>query len=251
MGRFTTRVLTAGIAIACLLLLAACEPSGTPVSEEPMLRIHDVSGLRIESLDDNLNELLSREDLPLSGKVELLDENRLAVNASRYLQDEIAQILDELREQAPADAVQRPFRVEYWFLRMAKTESSDDVPGYIADDLQPLLANYEGYSLSVEDYLESFHSGSSSIDHISSGMRTNIFFRKVGSTRDEVMLNAHASARSGELGRSNPGIIRYAINHTLEPGKPLVLGRAHTGGSAGETSYQVLVAFAEWSDATD
>lgn len=239
------RILPAAM-LASVLLLTACEQSDAPDVEESVLRVHDVSGLQVKALDKKLNELLSREDLPLRGKVELLDDNRLAVNASRYLQDEIVTMIDQLRDHAPGDAIERPFRVEFWLLRMAPGETSGDLPGYLSDELEPLLSKYEGYDLSVEDYLESYHASQASIDSISSGKATEIYFRRAATSNSGIVLGARVHSRAG-----TGDMITYQVNHTLEPGKSLVLGRAHDGGGAQKASYQVLVARAEWTDSAD
>lgn len=246
MSQFEPIRILPAVMLASVLLLTACEQPGAPDKEESVLRVHDVSGLQVKQLDQKLNELLSREDLPLRGKVELLDESRLAVNASRHLQDEIAAMIGQLRDHAPRDAIERPFRVEFWLLRMAQGETSGDLPEYLRDDLEPLLSQYEGYDLSVEDYLESYHASEASIDRISSGKRTNIFFRRVAAQSSGIVLGArvHSDAGAGSM-------ITYEVNHTLEPGKSLVLGRAHDGGGKEKASYQVLVARAEWTDSAD
>jgi len=234
------------VLLAAILPLTACNRADAPETEESVLRVHDVSDLQVQELDDKLNELLSRADLPLRGKVELIDDNRLAVNASRYLQDEIEAMIDQLRDDAPGDAIERPFRIEFWLLRMAPGEGSGDVPAYLADDLEPLLSQYDGYGLSVEDYLESFHTSQASINRISSGTANSISFQSAAASSSGIILRARFSSHS-----RGQGTINYEINHTLEPGKPLVLGRAHYGGGADKASYQILVARAEWADAAD
>ena len=225
------------------MLATGCDRSGTAGAEESVLRIHDVSGLQVDELDEKLNDLLSREDLPLTGKVELLDDHRLAVNASRYLQDEIGAMIDQLHEHKPGDAIERPFRVEFWLLRMASGESSGDVPDYLAEALEPLLQQYPGYELSVDDYLESFHGGQAAINHISSGNGSTIRFRRATASDSGIELRARVYGSGSS--------INYEVNHTLEPGRTLVLGRAHDGGGAEKASYQILVARAEWTDSTD
>lgn len=244
MSRLDPKRVVAVVLLVAILPLTACNQADAPETEESVLRVHDVSDLQVKDLDDKLNELLSREDLPLRGKVELIDDNRLAVNASRYLQDEIVAMIDQLRDDAPGDAIERPFRIEFWLLRMAPGEGSGDVPAYLADELEPLLSQYQGYALSVEDYLESFHTSQASIDHISSGNESRIIFRRAVASRSGIFLRARFNSYSG--GQS---VINYEINHTLEPGKPLVLGRVHDGGGADQASYRVLVARAEWADA--
>lgn len=249
MNHFHTRLMAVAT-LAFTMLLTGCEQTGvSDENEEPVLRVHDVSDLNVDQLDEKLNELLSREDLPLRGKVELLDDDQLAVNASRYLQDEIAAMMEQLRNRAPADAIQRPFRIEFWLLRMARDteEGAGDVPEYVAEDLEPLMARYEGYELSVYDYLESFHSGIATVDDISSGKQTRVNFARIDSSTDEILIDANVYAH----GEPGAGLIDYHINHSLTPGKALVLGRAHDGGRAEHASYQVLVARAEWTGLAD
>lgn len=231
--------------LAVVLLLTACEQSGAPDLEESVLRVHDVSGLQVEELDEKLNELLSREDLPLRGKVELLDDNRLAVNASRYLQDEIVAMIDQLRDYDSSSAIERPFRVQYWFLRMAKGEGGGDVPASVNEDLAPLLERFEGYSLSVEDYVETYHTGTSSVGSVSSGQGARIAVRSAESTKVGMKLRARVYSPG------QAASISYEVGHMLVPGKALVLGQVHDGGDAAQASYQVLVARAEWTDSTD
>ncbi len=235
----------AAFLMALALMLTACNQSSTPDSEESVLRVHDVTGLQIDTLDEKLNELLSREDLPLRGRVELLDENRLAVNASRFLQDEIAAMIDQLRVSDSTDAIERPFRVQYWFLRMAKDTSSEDVPDDILSDLKPMLDRFDGYSLSVEDYLETHHRAASNVGHVRSGRGTYVSMHSVQATEEGVALHA----RIHSPGQSSS--INYEVNHELKPGRALVLGKVHDGGNDEQASYQVLVARVEWTDSAD
>ncbi|NBB92525.1 MAG: hypothetical protein GVY32_05065 [Gammaproteobacteria bacterium] len=252
MNPVKSRRLLVGLLVALSLALVGCEldrppRADTSAEEASVLRVHDVSDLQVEGLEGKLNELLSREDLPLRGRVELLDDGRLAVNASRHLQDEIAGMIEQLRESVPADIVERPFRIEFWFLRLAPGESSGDLPAYLADELAPLVAQYEDYGLSIQDYLESHHSSASSMRSIYSGSGALVRFRRVVPTEQGILLNASTQSDSAAGRRS----IIYEIDHVLQPGKSLVLGRAHDGGDAGKASYQLLVARAEWTDEAD
>lgn len=245
MSQFEPMRILPAVILASVLLLTACEQSEAPDEAESVLRVHDVSGLQVDELDDKLNELLSREDLPLRGKVELLDNNRLAVNASRYLQDEIDAMIDQLRVSDPAETIEQPFRVQYWFLRMAKDASSEDVPEHIVSDLSPLLERFDGYSLSVEDYLETHHRAASHVGHVSSGRGARVLMRNAEATEEGVVLRARIQS-PGEHSSIN-----YEINQELVPGRTLVLGKVHDGGNAEQASYQVLVARAEWTDSAD
>ncbi|NBD95273.1 MAG: hypothetical protein GVY11_02200 [Gammaproteobacteria bacterium] len=245
MTHFSKGSLLVSLGLACALILSACEQSGPSDSTESVLRVHDVTGLQIDTLDEKLNELLSREDLPLRGKVELLDDNRLAVNASRFLQDEIATMIDQLRVLDSRDTIERPFRVQYWFLRMAKDEGSEDVPEDVVSDLKPLLDRFDGYSLSVEDYLETHHRAASSVGRVSSGRGAFVLMRSTQTTAEGIALRA----RIHSPGQSSS--INYEVNHELKPGRALVLGKVHDGGNAEQASYQVLVARAEWTDTAD
>lgn len=231
------------VIVSGILMLAACQQTQAPGSEDSVLRVHDVSGMQVDELDDKLNDLLSREDLPLRGRVELLDDNRLAVNASRNLQNEIAALIDQLRDNESANAVDRPFRVQYWFLRMARGEGSSDVPDSIATELAPLVKQFPGYSLSVEDYLETYHTPASRVGgNVSSGKGARVSVRSTESTEEGVMLRAQIYSPG-----QNSSIM-YDVNHTIVPGKPFVLGQVHDGSEAAQASYQVLVARAEWTD---
>jgi hypothetical protein len=206
--------------VACAMIFASvlsgCGQHENAGPDDAVLRVHDVSGVNVEQLDSKLNELLSRDDLPLRGKVTLLAEGRLAVNASRFLQDEISAMVEQIRDQHPINGIQRPLRVEFWLLRMAKDSGTTDVPVHQSNVLEPLLAEYEGYGLPVYDYLESFHSGIASVDHIRSGQGTSVYFGKIAASEDGIEMAARVVARS-----SSKYTIDYRTNHQLQPGKLL------------------------------
>lgn len=239
------RKIVAGLVLVGAILLTGCEEDPALSSGEPVLRIHDVSGLQVDSLDKKLNELLSREDLPLRGRVELLDDNRLAVNASRYLQDEITAMIGQLRDQGPMEKIERAFQVQYWILRMARGEGDGDVPDSVHSDLVPLLDEFEGYALSVEDYMETHHRPGGRVGMVSSGRGAHVSTRAAEATEAGMVIQALVSS-PGEAGS-----ITYQVNHTLVPGRALVLGQAHDGGYDEQASYQVLVAKAKWTGPAD
>lgn len=234
-----------GMVLAGILILPGCGQDNVAELDEPVLRVHDVSHLQVEELDGKINELLSREDLPLRGRVELLDENRMAVNASRYVQDELSAMIEQLHEAGSEETIERPFMIQYWLLRMAKAEGSGDVPDFVMSDLSSLLERFEGYSLSVEDYLETHHAATARMGPVVSGRGARVFVRNAEATEKGVSFQASVQSR-GESSR-----IDFQVNHMLEPGRALVLGKAHDGGEGDQASYQVLVARAEWTDTAD
>ena len=231
------------------LMLAACADKTEPSEENeaPALRIHDVSDLNVEELDLKLNDLLAREDLALRGQVELIDEFRLAVNGSVRLQREIASILDDLRNgpAAPDQAKKRPARIQFWLLTMSPEAPQQALPAGLDDVVEPIRSEFPGFEFEIQDFVEVFHETGSTIHNVRSGAGTRIMMRNVSTRETGLMLNGQLTA-PGVLDES--GSIQYQVNQTLEPGKALILGRAHGGGRGEAAVYQVLIARMEWID---
>ncbi len=237
------------LSLVLALFLAGCVDvtSTSDDLDQPELRVHDVSGLNVEDLDNNLNELLRREDLPLRGEVRLLDDHRLAVNGSKRLQREIERILDDLRNgpMGPEAGTSRPFRVQYWLLQMSREEDGEALPAGLDAVVEPIAREFPGFEFRVQDFLESYHDGPATMRNLTSGAGTRLHYRGLQIVEDGVRLHAQVNALPPSEGQRPPA---YYVDQRLQPDKALVLGRAHGGGQGEEAVYQVLIARMEWTD---
>ncbi|MCC5865564.1 MAG: hypothetical protein JJU31_10630 [Wenzhouxiangella sp.] len=230
-------------------LLAGCVDFTGPSdrSEQPVLKIHDVSALNVERLEHKLNELLGQQEGLLHGQVQLMDDNRLAVNGSPRLQGEIERMLTDLRgvPDTGDQFVNRPFRIQFWVLKMSRNGPQEALPAGLEELIEPIAREFAGFEFAVQDFLESFHSGPVRFHNLQSGAGTSVQLMGVNPTDDGVKVRAQVRARPA----SAQGIqVSYQVNQRLVPGMPLVLGRAHGGGQGEEATYQVLVARLEWTD---
>jgi hypothetical protein len=242
------------VLVAAFFALAGCQsdPAATGGPDAagdspPILRVHDVSRLDAENLDHNLNDLLSRQDLPLRGQVRLLDEGRLAVNAPPYVQEQIAGILTELQvDTAPEPlAESAAYRVRFWIVRMVAGSDSEHVPVPLARILDELRPDFPGFGSSVQDYMETYHySEERGLTHIT-GAGSQISFRQARPLAQGIHL--HLSIRAVP---SNDGLRQsmYQVNRELLDGQPLVLGKVFGGLDDGLPSYQLVIAQADRLD---
>lgn len=237
------------LSLLLVMLLVGCVDVTGPSDDkdQPTLRVHDVSALNVERLDRKLNQLLGQEGSPLRGKVELMDDNRLAVNGSLALQHEIERLLEELGNdwESTTEVVVRPFRIQFWLLQMSKQEALEPLPADLDEVVRPIAREFPGFDVTVQDFIESFHVGPARMQRLQSGAGTLLVLRGLQPTVDGVAVHARVQARPpNETGSQ----IQYQVNQTLQPGKALVLGRAHGGGMGEEATYQVLIARMEWTD---
>lgn len=225
------------------MLLAGCIETGDrSVSTEHVLRVHDVAALNIDELDMKLNDLLSSEDLPLTGQVELMDEHRLAVNGSEHLQNQIERILAELAGDAePArESEDREMQFRFWSLTLSGEDSQAPIPAELEQIRETLLAEFPGLKLTVADFGE-FFIWPGSRGHFRSRAYTNVHVRALETTEQGV--RTQADFQFGHSLSSN----RFEINRQLRPGEPLVLARTLVEGGS-DPSYQILVARMDWVD---
>ncbi len=237
------------LSLTLALFLAGCvDVTSSPDDpDQPQLRVHDVSGLEVEHLDSTLNMLLRREDLPLRGQVQLVNDNHLVVNGSERLQREIERILDDLRNgpMTAETGVTRPFRIQYWLLQMTREESGETLPAGLDVVVEPISREFPGFEFRVQDFIESYHDGPATLRNLSSGAGTRVHHRGLQVVEDGVRLHAQVNALPVGEGQRPPA---YHVDQRLQPDKALVLGRAHGGGQGEEAVYQVLIARMEWTD---
>ena len=241
-AQFLSGLLPSVILIVVLsLMLAGCDRSARQdIDNTPVLRIHDVTALNVEDLDAKLNDLLNREDLPLKGQTELMNDRRLAVNGSEHLQTQIARILDELSDiDAPGATVSdREVRLQFWLLSLSEAEAHAPLPASLENIGETISSEFPGLNLIVEDYGDFFHWPGSSIT-FRSGTGTQFHLRPFQTSEE------YAQLRASILMPRHLGGNRYEINRKFTPGQALVLGRSRVGGEA-ESRYQVLVARMDW-----
>lgn len=227
---------------ACLMLAACDRPQQQDSETTQVLRVHDVSALDVEHLDSKLNGLLHREDLPLKGQVELMDDRRLAVNGSEHLQTQIERILFELGnlEASGESMIDREVRLQFWVLSLSESEPRAPLPSSLESIGDSIVAEFPDLNLNVEDFGEFFQwSGSSG--HFRSGTGTVFHIRRLEASEDGAQTQARVNLSPNIGGHS------YEINRILRPGEPLILGRARVG-SEPEPRYQILIARMDWLD---
>lgn len=230
-------------------LIAACDSGREDLDlEEHVLRIHDVSGMQVEALDHKLNILLSREDLPLRGQVELVDDSRLAVNASQKVQREIAGILADLGSAASTgqEMPGRDYRVQFWLVKMSYGAGEHPLPAGLDEVLAPVAEEFSGFGFQIQDFVESYHGEGISYGSIQSGAGSTVAFRRLRVADDGV--HATVSFRGIPAVNGSSNRVNYEVDRRLRPGQPLIVGRAHGGGMGEEAVYQVLIARMEWAD---
>jgi hypothetical protein len=230
------------------LVLIGCQ---SDPADEQELQVHDVSGLEQRRLEAQLNALLEREDLALTGRVSLLENDRLAVNGPARLQREIADILNELRSGSASSATltDASYRIRYWLLTMEPGEQTGLLPVPIQAILPALQDEFPGYSIRIGDYIESFHYGhTSSLAQINSGAGSRVMIRRMRPTDQGLEADFEVLARPIYEDRMAP---RYQVNRLLANGQPVVVGRSYDQSEDGQPAYQVLLLQADRMDAAD
>jgi|GEM_PF-7117976 len=241
-----TKIFRFSLILFLTTMILGCQPSE---DENDVLRVHDVSGLQQRDLDDRLNNLLDREDLALKGRVTLIEQDRLAVNGPEFLQQQIAGILDELRGSEIDSALENAtYRVRYWILTMRQEEQKEDLPGPLSSIAPSLEAEFPGYAISVSDFMESYHYGTSRHQSIesSAGSRAHLT-RMQPMARGLVASFELIAPRLGEA----VGTPRYNVNRLLVDGQPIVLGRTFAVDASGEPIYQLLLAQADLTESRE
>ncbi|AKS40491.1 hypothetical protein [Wenzhouxiangella marina] len=236
--------------MAALLCLALVGCQSDP-ADEAQLQVHDVSGLEQRNLEAKLNALLEREDLALTGRVSLLENDQLAVNGPARLQQEIADILAALRSASPASETLdgATYRVRYWLLTMEPGEQTSALPTPIQAILPSLQDEFPGYAIRIGDYIESYHYGHEPRSTtINSGAGSRVSIRSMRPTADGLEAELEMTARPVYEDRMAP---RYRIHRLLADGQPVVVGRSYDQADDGQPAYQVLLLQADLMEATD
>jgi len=235
------------IALLCFAL-TGCQSES---ADEPMLQVHDVVGIEQKNLEEQLNQLLQREDLALKGRVSLLENDRLAVNGPARLQAQISEILGELRSasRSSASLTDGTYRVRYWLLTMEMGEQTAALPEPLQALLPSLQDEFPGYAIKVGDFMESYHfEPQTRFMNISSGAGSRMTIMSARPTINGLELSFELWARAVY---DDQMATRYDVNRLLVDGRPLVLGRTFMVAEEEQPAYQVLLAQADLIDAQD
>lgn len=233
------------ITLCLVTMILGCQPTE---DDRHVLRVHDVSGLQQFDLDNRLNDLLNRDDLALKGRVTLIDQDRLAVNGPEFLQQQIAGILDELRGSETDSALENAtYRVRYWILTMRRGEQEETLPGPLNSIAPSLSAEFPGYTISVTDFMESYHYGASRHQNLASGAGSRIHLNLAQPTSDGLKMSF---ALDGPI-REATQVPHYEVNRLLIDGQPIVLGRTFAVDESGEPVYQLLLAQADLTESRE
>ncbi|TVS10140.1 MAG: hypothetical protein EA419_11390 [Wenzhouxiangella sp.] len=237
------------LAAALIMTMTACDLRRDGAGDnEHVLRVHDVSNLQSDQLDVKLSLLLASDDLPLRGNVRVIDQGRLAVNGSRYLQDQIARLLADLDqiESSDAAAIERDFRLQFWLLTLVLERDDDALPPVIDDLADVIRDQFPQHGIRVHDFIETFGGGSTQHVHLVSGGGTNVSLSPLRLLEDGAHISGRIFARAPEDARGQSAT--FNLNRTIRAGQTLMLGRSHGGTIDDQAFYQVLVARMDWTD---
>lgn len=236
-------------AAALIVTMTACDLHRDGAGdEEHVLRVHDVSQLQIDELDTALSALLLREDLPLRGTVERIDQGRIAVNGSELLQTQITRLLADLAEVEFGNIaeIERDFRLQFWLLTLAPEREDDALPPAIDDLADVIRDQFPQHGIRVRDFIETFASNSMVNLNLSSGRGTSVWLSHVRLQSDGVQMTGRVHTLSPQDARGGSSV--FNISRHLRAGQPLVLGRAHGGSVDEQAIYHVVVARMDWND---
>lgn len=243
------RKIMVAFSLLLMLALSGCDLGEDESSDEKhVLRVYDVSALQVEQLDSTLDLLLDTENQPLRGRVELIDETRLAVNGSIQVQEEIERLLASLEVPGSKEeaALEREYRLQFWRLGLSPQHNDQSLPAGLEPVSDAISAHFPDHGIQVHDFVETFGSTSGNNLNLNSGAGTRVHLRSLKLRPG----GAHVIARiSAEPPPNTTGeILQFSVNRDLPAGQPLVLGRLQSGLENDLPVYQVLVARMDWND---